>query len=229
MDAKLIMIPSFIVLMLVPQVTWETKPPIPQARSAAWFRLLACGMQPALVDGLVLDAFLDENKKTGSKSDFFYKVMLLAELDPRFLAVYDAGSVILSIALQDDAGSQTLLAKGTTYADTAEAKHLLLWQNEGWRLDIMRLWHALFHDVLEAIPILDHTVRLYPGAPPYMAQLAKKLSTKQGTLETKLRVITMLLNRKHNHEVHQALIRQKKEIQEELQYVRDSKIYNVPY
>jgi hypothetical protein len=174
--------------------------------------ILSFGHVPVIVDALVIKAISDpaiDPVRPGSHPPLFFDLDLATRLDPHQFELYWIAGSLLSIIRWDTVGAGVLLDRAHEIIASEkfpEPGFQEKFWGYAWQLELMRGYTALseYQDFEKARESFDLASRL-PGAMPFLAPLAKRLRSREGSLEVAARMLDSLLQRKNDPAVQEAL------------------------
>jgi hypothetical protein len=179
---------------LLPQAdTPWIEPPASQSQELdpTLARVASLGHVGAVVDAILIRSLGDpayDRVASGTHPPLYYDLKLATSLDPSFTSLYWYGALVLAVVRKDGPGGDEILER---------AHHRILMGEFGrtaWFMEVLRGTNALFElrDIPKAMAALDYASTL-PGAPPYLASLARRLGTPEGRFEVARRSIGSMI------------------------------------
>ncbi len=169
-----------------------------------YLKAAVLGYEQVVADLLWLQTIqaMGERKVTNEAGHWIYRALdVITTLDPKFVYVYEAGSMALTTMVVLPEESNRLLEKGITH------------NPQVWRLPFLLGFNYYFelHDDVQAAKYLADAARL-PGGPAYLAPLAARLYVSARTPEVAIDFLGHLYEQATDENVKGVLERRLKEV-----------------
>ena len=166
------------------------------------YQVLSFGYLPAIVDWRWLKVLMDApvfQKKLEVKSQLYFDLNLLADLDADFRDVYVHGAHLVSLLYFDPEGAITLLKRGISaqeILDLQKQSRILAdqWGNQ-WEIPLLLGYFYFFEmDSLGQAAEYIQRAGMVKDSPHFVKSLSQKLSKPLGKYEVGLSVLNLLLS-----------------------------------
>ncbi len=165
-------------------------------------QVLSFGQLPAWVDWIFLRAigwssYLRGQDRSG-RSQFYYDLDLMTDLDPAFFEVYAGGALLLSVGRHEPVLARDLLLKGNHFAREKltgfEPSFRQRFWSRPWELNLTLgyLYLFEFYDLPQAAQAIREA-SIVSGSPTYLADFAKRLGTPDGQFEVGGRILDLMI------------------------------------
>ena len=164
------------------------------------FQIFSLGNQSAVADWFLMSALADPSLvhlPTGQHSNFYYKLLLVTELDPGYKDIYDVAGMLLAVARKDGLGARDILKKGVAFnhdlVPTYPAPIVAKYWNHTWSLLVLLGYVELFE--LNNLPAAAEAFRQgaeIPGAPLYLSGLRQKLTAVGGLYDVGISLLDFM-------------------------------------
>jgi hypothetical protein len=163
--------------------------------------VMAAGHLPALLDAWFLSAMQDAevSRVTNAYSSLYYRLFLIASLDPAYFEVYQAGGNLLAIVRKDAQGARDLLLQGQKFLNEHWKDYPLEFQERFWS----RAWNVpmllgyvylfLFDKMRDAAFFFEKASE-YADAPVYLKNLKEKFTKKEGVYQVGLSLLKFMIS-----------------------------------